>query len=480
MTQPEAPTPAESTIPSALVHVRGLRLASIVAVGSLWALGAGIVVTLWLSVAQSMLLDRLALLGALLFCEVLFGESLYFIRHERAVVGSAIITLAMVAIVGTFQFYLLAHGGLSILVVALAGACVIPIGLGGVMGNSLLMFIVAGLSSALSLTIFILLPTASHDAADPLSAWISLVIVIVVEALVSVLIFLASKLYDEALIELGAIRRAYEQAQLLDDLKDQFITNVNHELRNPVMALYNYVDLVRMGGESLPPIKRVELLDRAIQAGDRVLQLLRGVLDVRRLEQSASDFTPAIVPVLPTLHSAILLASPRESFDLPRDLHLSVPDSLVIWGDETRLLQILTNLLINAIKYSPPGSPIFVSARNVFELERPQAGRSLVEIRVRDWGYGIPPGLAPLLFHRFVRLPRDLASTTSGSGLGLYLCRVLCEAMGGTIAVESSGLPGEGSTFTVRLPRPTTEISVPFATGKHPRVPGGMKNPPAL
>jgi signal transduction histidine kinase len=78
----------------------------------------------------------------------------------------------------------------------------------------------------------------------------------------------------------------------------------------------------------------------------------------------------------------------------------------------------------------------------------------MVEIAVRDAGLGIPPEQIPLLFHRFARLPRDLASPVAGSGLGLYLCRMLTESMGGTIRVESSGVAGEGSTFFVRLPLP--------------------------
>ena len=76
----------------------------------------------------------------------------------------------------------------------------------------------------------------------------------------------------------------------------------------------------------------------------------------------------------------------------------------------------------------------------------------MVEIAVRDYGLGIPPDQIPLLFQRFVRLPRDLASTVIGNGLGLFLCRELAEAMDGHIRVESTGVAGEGATFYLSLP----------------------------
>jgi signal transduction histidine kinase len=140
-----------------------------------------------------------------------------------------------------------------------------------------------------------------------------------------------------------------------------------------------------------------------------------------------------------------------------------VPDGLSIWGEPIRLQQILTNLLSNAAKYSAPGTSIEVAAQVIKEplpasswrrrsLPGPQ--REVVEITVRDWGLGIPSEQIPLLFQRFVRLPRDLASTVVGNGLGLYVCRVCAEAMGGRIWVESSGVEGAGAVFHVRLPAP--------------------------
>ncbi|HEX9069711.1 MAG TPA: ATP-binding protein, partial [Ktedonobacterales bacterium] len=98
---------------------------------------------------------------------------------------------------------------------------------------------------------------------------------------------------------------------------------------------------------------------------------------------------------------------------------------------------------------------------------RQPATPPMVEIQVKDAGHGIPPDQMPLLFNRFVRLPRDLASKVPGTGIGLYLCRVMSEAMGGRVWAESTGVEGEGSTFFVHLPFATAS-SLPQAASTVP------------
>ena len=262
--------------------------------------------------------------------------------------------------------------------------------------------------------------------------------------------------------ELGDVRVAYERARQLDELKDQFISNVNHELRNPVMALQGYVQLLSISGETMTPEDRTLFLERATVAGDQLGELVTSILSARQFDRDAGDFTPEVVEVRPTLESAASLIDPREGNMVERELHMRIPDGLAIWGERVRLRRILTNLLSNAIKYSSPGAPVEVTGRMVSE-EGPRAKRGerrvlrYVEIRVRDHGLGIPPEQAPLLFRKFVRLERDLASTVPGNGLGLYLCRTLAEAMGGSLTFESSGVPGEGTTFLLRLPPPSQQ-----------------------
>lgn len=152
-----------------------------------------------------------------------------------------------------------------------------------------------------------------------------------------------------------------------------------------------------------------------------------------------------------------------------RDLRVRVPTNLEIWGDPVHLQQILMNLISNAIKYSAAGTPVDVTALRVIDTQyeeirwrrRMAHVRDMIEIVVHDYGLGIPPDQVPLLFQRFSRLPRDLASKVIGNGLGLFNCRVLTEAMGGRIWVESQGIAGKGSTFHVRLPLPPEDASRP-------------------
>jgi signal transduction histidine kinase len=111
---------------------------------------------------------------------------------------------------------------------------------------------------------------------------------------------------------------------------------------------------------------------------------------------------------------------------------------------------VLINLLSNALKYSNPATPIEIAAFAARKAHGQES--SLVQLNMRDHGLGIPPRDQPKLFQRFVRLERDIAGPVRGTGVGLYVCRILVMAMGGRIWVENSGIPGEGSTFSFTLP----------------------------
>ena len=380
----------------------------------------------------------------------LFAGSYVFIQRRRAIPATVIIILTPLVAATGYQVYVIAHSGLTAQVATVFCAYLLMIAFSGVLGGPRLILIATGIAALVTI-ILCLLPPAATDLNNSLTIIFS---VLVQQGAIASITFVANRAYQRTLMQLSDTRAQFERAAQLDALKDEFITNINHELRNPIMALLGYLQALQRA-PNLDRAAIVAQIDEAYSAGQNVRGLLESILDARRLDQGAADFTPEVVDVLMALRRAVQLIDPREVRGQERDLRISVPPGFTIWGESTRLQQILTNLLSNAIKYSAPGSAVEVTAQlRPLALTPGAAPQLLAELVVRDYGLGIPPEQRDLLFGRFVRLPRDLASNVIGNGLGLYLCRVLTRAMGGQIWVESAGIPGEGSAFHIALPLP--------------------------
>lgn len=296
-------------------------------------------------------------------------------------------------------------------------------------------------------------------------------IVIIIEWSLTLVLLALMRVTNQTISTLRDITIAYERARQLDDLKNQFITSVNHELRTPVMVVQSNLQLLQIAAKIMSPAEQQVLVDSAVTASDNLSELITSILDSRQIDQ-AKNFKPAAVSLLKAVQSAVAMI-PIDKLDPGgRDLFIHIPPELQAWVDGIRLQQILINLLTNAVKYSDPGTKVEISAQMIPAAAMPHAvgvANKAVEIRVRDYGFGVPPEQVQFMFQRFVRLPRDLASTISGNGLGLYLCRTFIENMGGRIWVESSGVSGEGSTFYIHLPIPetTATIPTPAVTTKH-------------
>ena len=387
---------------------------------------------------------------------VLFGMAWIALRRGRLGAASTIaLWTGGSGVLATVTIACFAQGLTPLSLIQVA-SLVIAIALIGLLGD--LRAIVIGTAIINVVTVIILLRAPRPEPLQAiLDGQIALILSVTLTyqwavAVVMIAIWLT---YQQTLRALGV---AYARAQRLDTLKAQFITHINHELRTPIMTLQGYIDYLRLGRKRLPEQEVDRSLEKASQTADTLVDLLTSVLDIRRIEADDS-FAAEPVPVRAALEGAMALIDPRVSEGVMRDLRVQIPDGLTAWGDRARTQQILTNLLSNALKYSSPETPIEVNAqlipaptaRQRLGRRRAEPARDQVEIVVRDYGQGIPPDQLPLLFNRFVRLPRDLASNVAGTGLGLYLCRVVAQGMGGTITAESNGVAGEGTAFILRL-----------------------------
>jgi signal transduction histidine kinase len=354
-------------------------------------------------------------------------------------------------------------------------AYAVPIALAAVIGDNGLIYTTVAILNVISVAILL---NAFYVGGQDLSTrhqLAGLLITALMAEWAVVFIILAMRAGFRRIVRHASdLQYAVERARRLDDLKDQFISSVNHELRNPVMALRGYLDALADLDPALPPERRQRFIAQAILSCQSVQELIESILSVRQIERGQGELIIEAVDIQEAVTIAAKQLDPREARSGERDLQLTIPPGLAVRGDRIRFQQVLTNLLSNAVKYSDPGTAIEVSAAVVGaegDARRARragdAGSEIVEIVVRDHGFGIPPEQISLLFERFVRLPRDLGSTIIGNGLGLFLCRQFTEAMGGRIWVESTGIHGEGSAFHIQLPH-AMESAVPAEASPRP------------
>lgn len=246
---------------------------------------------------------------------------------------------------------------------------------------------------------------------------------------------------EQAMLEL---KRANEELKELDRLKSEFVSMVSHELRSPLTNISGAVEL--MLGQDLLDEEARKMLEVVGEESTRLARLVRGILDVSRIEARKLDLHRKEVDIHPILERVVTSLKARTEihrFLLPQKNNLPP-----VWGDPDRIEQILFNLLDNAIKYSPQGGDIQVDA---------EAGDGVLTVSISDSGVGIPEREKERIFQKFHRLDTRDARESYGSGLGLYITRGLVEAHGGRIWVESK--VGRGSTFRFTLPlAPSREV----------------------
>ncbi|HEU4376694.1 MAG TPA: ATP-binding protein [Telluria sp.] len=262
--------------------------------------------------------------------------------------------------------------------------------------------------------------------------------------------------YQKAERELVFRRAAEAKLRDADRRKDEFLAMLAHELRNPLAPISMAAQILKTGNASVERLQQTcAIIDRQV---NHMTSLLDDLLDVSRV-------TGGMVTLAQELHDMRDIA--RDAIEQARPLlmarshHLTVElaqEPVQVCGDSTRLVQIITNLLNNATKYTAHGGAIAL---------RMEAASDHVEVTVRDNGIGIDAGLLPHVFDLFTQGERSSDRAQGGLGLGLALVKSLVERHGGTVRAHSAG-PGTGSEFTVRIPRVHGVVAAPHAPCEAP------------
>lgn len=246
------------------------------------------------------------------------------------------------------------------------------------------------------------------------------------------------------------VAAAYEQQRHLNDLKDQFLLNVNHELRTPLTEINGYLSLLAEYRGQIDEETAAAFINHAVHGCDELLHLVNNVLESIRGDVHEKAPLLESLAVDRVVHDVLDLFEPQKRQHY--HLKLEIAENLAVKADQQYLHRVLLNLLSNAFKYSPSQTQITISAQLLNTPRGELSDAANVCISIRDSGHGIPPSEIPVLFGKFVRLKRDLVGNVRGTGLGLYISKQLVEAMAGRIWVESSGIPGQGSSFCFTLP----------------------------
>ncbi len=243
-------------------------------------------------------------------------------------------------------------------------------------------------------------------------------------------------------VDIEERKRAEQEAWAASQAKSEFLASMSHELRTPLNAIGGYAELLAMGVRGPLNAEQAQDIARIRRSQQHLLTLINDVLNFAKVDAGQTEYRLTAVPVDEALRDTESMIAPQV---LAKGLHYSYKGAgkfASVLADPEKLQQIVLNLLGNAVKFTEPGGSITLSS---------EFAGQCIEIKVADTGPGIPPEKLDRIFDPFVQAERRLNQPVQGVGLGLAISQDLAEAMAGKITVESE--VGEGSTFTLSLPR---------------------------
>ncbi len=250
------------------------------------------------------------------------------------------------------------------------------------------------------------------------------------------------KLYRKNLAQLDTLKMEHERTKAAYVIKSQFVSTVSHELRTPLTSIKGSIDLINSGALGPVPREMERMLEMAGKNGERLSRLIDDVLDLQKIESGEMRFRHEPIDVQETVMEAVSANQGlAEKHNVKVEMVSCDVELLWIMADEHRLVQVISNMISNAAKFSSNGGQVRVGCSS-------HGGR--VRIYVEDEGIGIPQGSKNTVFDRFSQIDSSDERHFGGSGLGMNISKEIVESFGGTIDYESE--LGTGTTFFVEFP----------------------------
>jgi signal transduction histidine kinase len=239
----------------------------------------------------------------------------------------------------------------------------------------------------------------------------------------------------------SSLEQKIEELKELDKLKDDFLNTTSHELKTPLIPIKSQLQLLLAEDYGDLNKEQKESLEMILRNEERLNKLMTDVLDISRIRSKKLRLIPKKLSLLKIIQNTVEEMKP-EAKEKEIDLTIKLADLPEITADPTRISQVVSNLLNNAIKFTPEKGKVAIEA---------EKGKKEVIVKVIDTGVGISPKNLEKLFTPFFQIESGLARKHGGTGLGLVICEGIVEAHEGKIWAESPG-EGKGSTFTFTLP----------------------------